>query len=489
MPDAPATYTYVLGRLSWLLDYGEQIADRNVAWRASELIEDVRELEAAHKAVEKERDALAEELANARGWSTKLACAGAILRAERDEANARARRLFEAHEAIDMALFGSGQVDPLGDEERARGWDQGDAREAISAILQTEAEAEAGGRAAHILDEVAFCFQEDGEHDPPDHGLLAALVRRERQQFAEMTAERDTLRTERDEAREELATMTAARDLAWQSYSKAASECNALRDGICSVFGFDEDNGDDISDARLIHVVGEVSDRHEALSGHLADALAARDEARDAVASWQSAFDDANAALAAICDLLGIDYLQAMERGQDNPPAAIVEAVRVRVRHPPSFVSSEFYARADSMDGLAMWRAARERMAPPLHEQIAAIGDGIPAADLDALPTFNHNAKGADDMSTNWDKSLGDSEAYTIELGDGRDVELERAGGEWRVEVWQPGEIVAADYLPASDAPPFQDALARAIAMMRVQVDVREAIIAALESKQGEGAR
>jgi hypothetical protein len=91
-------------------------------------------------------------------------------------------------------------------------------------------------------------------------------------------------------------------------------------------------------------------------------------------------------------------------------------------------------------------------------------------------------------MITNWDKSLGSSEAYTIELGDGRDVELLRSGGEWRVEVWQPGDMVASDYLPASDDPPFRDALAKAIAMMREQGAVREAIIAALESKQGEGA-
>jgi hypothetical protein len=92
-------------------------------------------------------------------------------------------------------------------------------------------------------------------------------------------------------------------------------------------------------------------------------------------------------------------------------------------------------------------------------------------------------------MSTNWEQAPGDIDVYTIELDDGRDVELLRLASEWSVEVWDTGEMVASDYLPASDDPPFQDALAKAIAMMRVQVDVREAIIATLESKQGEVAR
>jgi hypothetical protein len=91
-------------------------------------------------------------------------------------------------------------------------------------------------------------------------------------------------------------------------------------------------------------------------------------------------------------------------------------------------------------------------------------------------------------MSTNWEQDPGNSDVYTLEFDDGRDVELWRSDGEWCVEVWQPGEIFAADYLPASGDPPFQDALAKAIAMMREQVAVRESIIAALEAKQGEGA-
>jgi hypothetical protein len=260
MPDAPATYTYVIGQLSWLLDYGEQIADCNVVTTAKDMCEEVRELDAAHKAVcddlasetrwaaqyKQERDALAEELANARGWSTKLACAGDIMRAERDQ-----------------ALY--------------------------------------------------------------------------------------------------------------------------VRNEVADLLDYDEDS----DEALLMILKGQLADRWEVDKLH---------ESRDAVASWQSAFEDNNAALAAICDLLGIDYLQAMELDQTNPPAAIVEAVRELLmgRQWEAEWRLKALERAGfGGNGLALWQAARERMAPPLHEQIAAIGDAIPAADLDALPPFNHNAKEA----------------------------------------------------------------------------------------------
>lgn len=213
MPDAPATYTYVMGQLSWLLDYGEQIADPNVIITAKDMCEEVRELEAAHKAVEKEREEMS---------SLRLAVA----------------MLAEA-----TAQEVPNRLVPLDEPS---------------------------------IDALRINISE-----------MATMIRAFRERA--LVADR-----ERDEA---LLSLRGARD------------------------------------------------------------------ARDA---WTALWHDNNAALAAICDLLGIDYHRTMERGQDNPPAAIVEAVRNEIEHAdetPDFW--DWKRSAEDTTGLALWRAARERMQPP----------------------------------------------------------------------------------------------------------------------------
>jgi hypothetical protein len=294
MADKPATYTYVLGRLSWLLDYGEQIADPNVITTAKGMCEEVRELEAAHKAVEA-------DLASETRWAAQYKAERDDLRADRD---------------CDL---------------------RADLRLAVAMLAEATAQ-EVPNRLVSI-DEPAIDALRTNINE------MAKMIRALRERALVAEKERD--------------------DLAATLKERAAKE---------SAFA-------------------------EEIVEKLRRAECDRDAARDAVASWQSAFEDANAALAAICNLLGIDYHRAMEPG-DNPPANIVEAVRGVAADihwdddgPEPFMP--LFPASQETTGLALWQAARERMAPPLHEQIAAIGDGIPAADLDALPPFDHNAKEA----------------------------------------------------------------------------------------------
>jgi hypothetical protein len=92
-------------------------------------------------------------------------------------------------------------------------------------------------------------------------------------------------------------------------YKRERDEALYVRNEVAGLLDYDEDS-------------------EEALLMILKDRLAAF---RDECDEWQAEFYDASAALAAICNLLGIDYLQAMEQDQTNPPAAIVEAVRACV--------------------------------------------------------------------------------------------------------------------------------------------------------------
>jgi len=97
-----------------------------------------------------------------------------------------------------------------------------------------------------------------------------------------------------------------------------------------------------------------------AWSAALADA---GDQLRADLAEARAHFHDANAALRAICDLLDIDYHRAIEQGQSNPPAAIVEAVRGWMARLPFEDSVPgLVDKARAFDGLALWQAARARM-------------------------------------------------------------------------------------------------------------------------------